>query len=285
MEVAVVQDRLMGLDELDTAYQDRGLYFGDGVYEVLRSYGGRLFALQEHMDRFARSVSAIGIEGVDIGWVQSQVIRAFNASGLEDARIYFHVTRGWGPRELYGPRIQGPTFLLTVTAIEDARAQKEQGIKVSTYPDLRWRRCDIKSLNLLPNVMARRDAMAKGCQEAILVDNLGMITEGAASAFFGVFQSKTGQYFLQTAPLTANILPSVTRAYVMRAAQELGIQVVERQFSPEQAKSAKELIMAVTTKDVVPIVQFDGCRVGDGSPGHITLRLAEQFRRFTHQAC
>lgn len=283
MDVAVVQDRLVSLDELDPAYLDRGLYFGDGVYEVLRSYNGRLFALQEHMARFARSLDAIGIDHIDLGWVEQQVVRAFEASRLADARIYFHVTRGFGPRELYCTEMGQPRFFLTVSHVGDSTKQKQEGIAVSTYPDLRWRRCDIKSLNLLANVLARRDAVAKGSQEAVLVDQHGLITEGAASAFFGVFES-SGHYYLQTAPLTANILPSVTRLYIIRAAKELGIPVIEAQFSPDQAACAKELFIAVTTKDIVPVVRFDGSVVGDGAPGHVTVRLAQQFKGFTQRS-
>ncbi|MBP8302798.1 MAG: aminotransferase class IV [Phycisphaerae bacterium] len=284
MQIAMIQDRIVPFDDLDPVYLDRGLYFGDGVYEVLRTYHGIPFALEEHLDRFSASLAAVGIEGVERARVRAAVLQALEASGLAQAKVYFHVTRGMGPRDLFGKGPHEPTFFLTVMELGDSSADKARGIRVSTYPDLRWKRCDIKSLNLLPNVLARRDALHKGCDEAILVNESGLITEGAASSFFAVLERSTGaggtEPFLQTAPLTANILPSVTRLFLIRAARELGIPVLEEQLTPEQAAGAKELIMAVTTKDVVPIVQFDGHPIGAGAPGPVTLDLAQAFKGF-----
>jgi D-alanine transaminase len=286
MQMAMLQDRMIPLTELDPVHLDRGLYYGDGVYEVLRSYNGKLFALDEHLRRFARSLTAIGIEGVDLSQVRSRVVGAFQASGLANAKIYFHITRGCGSRDLFPKARLEPTFFLTVMELGDSSADKTQGIAVSTFPDLRWRRCDIKSLNLLPNVLARRDAMEKGCDEAILVNESGLITEGAASSFFGVFERSAGpkgrkESYLQTAPLTANILPSVTRMLVIQEARDLGIPLVEQQFTPDQAKGARELIMAVTTRDIVPIVRFEGQPIGDGAPGPVAGRLALEFKKLT----
>ncbi len=286
MQIAMIQDGMIPLNEVNPVYLDRGLYFGDGVYEVLRTYNGRIFALEEHLRRFANSLSAVDIKGVDLGQVRSKVVGAFQASGLANTKIYFHITRGCGARDLFTKAPLEPTFFLTVRELGDSSAEKAKGIAVSTFPDLRWKRCDIKSLNLLPNVLARRDAIQKGSDEAILVNESGLITEGAASSFFGVFEGLAGSrgrkaYHLQTAPLTANILPSVTRMFVIQAARDLGIQVLEQQFTPDQARAAKELIMAVTTKDIVPIVRFDGQAIGDGVPGPIALRLAQAFKQFT----
>jgi D-alanine transaminase len=287
MQIATVQDQMIPFADLDPAYLDRGLYFGDGVYEVLRSYDGRLFALDEHLKRFANSLVAVAIEGIDLAQIATKVNAAFKASKLANAKIYFHVTRGRGSRDAFpkGSRLE-PTFFLTVTDLGDSSAEKARGIAVSTFPDQRWKRCDIKSLNLLPNVLAKRDAVLKGCDEAILVNDSGLITEGAASSFFGLFErpgkSAGGKsVYLQTSPLTANILPSVTRMFLIRAAQNLDIPVVEEQFTPSRAREAKELIMAVTTRDLVPIVRFEGQAIGDGTCGPVTLRLADEFQKFT----
>jgi D-alanine transaminase len=169
-----------------------------------------------------------------------------------------------------------PNFFLTITELPDDTEEKSKGIAISTYPDWRWKRCDIKSLNLLPGVLARRDAAQKDCAEAILVDQAGFITEGAASAFFAVF----GQT-LQTAPLTANILPSITRKFVIEAAKNIGLKIIEESFTPQQASRADELFIAVTTKDVVPVVRFDDKSIGGGKPGKYTKLLSEKFRSFT----
>jgi len=275
MQVAMIQDKIMPVEELGPAYLDRGVFFGDGVYEVVRSYNGRIFSLDEHIQRFARSLAAIEITGIEIDRVRRRVQKAFSAAGIENAKIYFHATRGSGLRSHVCDEGLAPNFFLTVTELEDKPEVKTNGIAVSTYPDLRWKRCDIKSLNLLPNVLARMDAEKKGCEEAVFVDDDGFITEGAASGFLAVFGDR-----LHTAPLTANILPSITRMFVIKAAGNIGMEVVEESFTAEQAGGADELFLAVTTKDIVPVVRFDDKTIREGRPGKYTRLLAEEFRSF-----
>jgi D-alanine transaminase len=276
MQIAMVQDKIMPIGELELVYLDRGLFFGDGVYEVVRSYNGRIFALDEHLQRFAGSLAAVDIVSVDIDKIRYEVKRAFEAAGIANAKIYFHITRGSALRSHVWDDSLEPNFFLTVTELEDDTQARNEGIAVSIHPDWRWKRCDIKSLNLLPNVLARRDASQQGCDEAIFVDENGLITEGAGSAFFAVFGAK-----LQTAPLTANILPSITRKYVIKAGENIGLEVTEESLTPQKAGKADELFIAVTTKDVVPVVQFDHNTIGDGKPGKYTKLLIEEFRLFT----
>lgn len=276
MKLAMLNDRIVPIDSLDPIYFDRGIYFGDGVYEVLRSYHGKLFALDDHLARFARSLAEVRINSVDIDHIRSRVERAFTTSGLPDAKIYFHITRGSAPRNHVWNADLEPNFFLTVSELPDDTRDKAEGIAVSTHPDWRWKRCDIKSLNLLANVLARQDATDKGCEEAILVDDAGLITEGSGSGFFGIL----GQT-LRTAPLSANILPSITRKFVVQAARNLGMDVVEKCLTPQEAASASELFIVVTTKDIVPVVKFDGTAIGDGKPGPQTAALIAEFRKFT----
>jgi D-alanine transaminase len=264
------------LGELDRGYLDRGLYFGDGVYEVVRSYDGRIFALAEHLQRFANSLAGIGITGVDVDVIRGRVQDVFSQAGIANAKIYFHITRGAGLRNHVCDADLEPNFLLTVTELPDDTEAKTKGIAVSTHPDWRWKRCDIKSLNLLPNVLARLDAARKGCEEAIFVDEAGLITEGAASALFAVLQDA-----LHTAPLTANILPSITRKFVIEAAEKTDLKVVEESLTPHQATAADELFIAVTTKDIVPVVKFDDKTIANGKPGRYTKMLMKEFSRFT----
>ena len=274
MQLAMIQDRIVGYDELDEAYLDRGTYFGDGVYEVLRSYGGKIFRLDEHLERFARSLGEIGIEGVDIGEVRAKIVTAFNRASIDEAKIYFHITRGAGPRNHVMAGEMKPSFFLTVTELGDFSAEKERGIKVCTCPDLRWKRCDIKSLNLLPNVLARLDAEKKGCGEAILVNEAGEITEGSAAAFFAIF---AGEKKLVTRPLGKEILPSITRQVVEQVAVNAGLTVVEKAVTPDEAKGADELFIAVTTKDIVPVVEFDGVEIAGGKVGQFTKALMREI--------
>jgi len=276
MQIAMINDKIVPVDELEPAYLDRGTYFGDGVYEVLRSYDGKIFALVEHLQRFANSLAAIKIDGVEIDRIRTRVRKAFEAAGISDAKIYFHITRGSVPRDHnWEPALQ-PNFFLTVTEAPDDTEEKSKGIAVSTHPDWRWKRCDIKSLNLLANVLARYDAVQKGCGEAIFVDEAGFVTEGAASTLFTI----NGQT-VQTTPLTANILPSITRKFAIEAGRNIGLEIVEKSLTPQQAACSDELFIAVTTKDIVPVVKFDERVIGDGMPGKYTKLLIEEFRSFT----
>jgi len=271
----MIQEKIVPLEQLEPAYLDRGIFFGDGVYEVVRSYNGKIFALDKHLQRFIRSLTEIGIKTIDIAQVRTQIERGFEAASISNAKIYFHITRGSGFRDHVGTDDLKPNFFLTITELPNVTEEKTKGIAVSTHPDWRWKRCDIKSLNLLPNVLARQDAMRKGCAEAIFVDDAGLITEGAASAFFSIF----GQT-LQTAPLTANILPSITRKFTLQAGKKIGLEAVEKSLTPEQARSADELFIAVTTKDVVPVVRFNDKVISDGKPGRYTKLLIQEFQKF-----
>jgi D-alanine transaminase len=263
-------------EELEPVYFDRGMFFGDGVYEVLRSYDGKLFALEEHLERFAHSLAGIELAGVDLGLIRSRIQRAFDAAGIANAMIYFHITRGSAPRNrVWDPSLE-PNFFLTVSELHDKPEDKAKGIAVSTFPDWRWKRCDIKSLNLLPNVLACTSAARKGCAEAIFVDEAGLITEGAGSAFFAIRGRS-----LQTAPLTANILPSITRQFTIKAGRNIGLEIIEESLTPEQAAGSDELLVASTTKDVTGVVRFDDKPIGDGTPGKYTKLLAQEFRSFT----
>ena len=276
MHIAMIQDKIVSAKELEPVYFDRGMFFGDGVYEVMRSYDGKIFALEEHLQRFVGSLSAVKISGVDIDSIRSRVLKAFDAAGITNAKIYFHITRGSQPRDRVWNAALEPNFFLTVSEVADNTEKKTQGIAVSTHPDWRWKRCDIKSLNLLANVLAATDAARKGCDEAILVDESGLITEGAGSAFFAV----RGQT-LQTAPLSANILPSITRDFAIKAGRNIGLEVVEESLTVEQAVGSDELLIASTTQDTVAVVRFDGKVIGDGKPGKYTKLLAREFLSFT----
>jgi D-alanine transaminase len=279
MQIAMIQDKIVPLAELDQAHMDRGTYFGDGVYEVVRSYGGHLFALAEHLERFNRSLRAIGITGVDIGEIDQHVERAYESASIADAKVYFHITRGSHPRSHVPNKDLKPNFFLTVTQLPDDSYQKADGIAVSTYPDLRWKRCDIKSLNLLPNVLARLDAEKKGCAEAVLVAETGEITEGSGSAFFAVSHREKK---LLTRPLGRRVLPSITRKFVMQLAPQAGLAPLEKPITPAGAQAAEELFIAVTTRDIVPVVEFDGAKIGNGKPGQYTKLLMAAFAKLVN---
>ena len=276
MQIAMIQDKIVPVEELEPVCLDRGIFFGDGVYEVVRSYDGKIFALEEHLQRFTNSLTAIGIVGVDIDQIRRRVRKAFDAAGISNAKIYFHITRGSALRNYVWDSDLEPNFFLTVTELEDDSEAKTKGIVVSTHPDWRWKRCEVKSLNLLANVLARQEAVNKGCAEAILVDEKGFITEGASSAFFAIL-GRT----LQTAALTANILPSITRKFVIMAGKNIGLETMEKSLTPQQASGADELFIASTKNDIIPVVGFDEKLIRDGDPGKYTKLLIHEFHSFT----
>jgi D-alanine transaminase len=275
MQIAMINDKVMAMSEVGPEYMDRGIFFGDGVYEVLRSYNGKIFAFEEHLERFTNSLEAIEITGVDMGQVRSKVKKAFDKAAISNAKIYFHITRGSGPRDHTAGKDLKPNFFLTITELKEDLKLKTEGVSVSIYPDLRWKRCDIKSLNLLANVLAKNDAAKKDCWEAIFVNDVGLVTEGSSSAFFAIMGDK-----LQTSELSTHILPSITRKFVIKAARNIGLKIVEESLTPVQARTAAELFLGVTTKDIVPVVRFDGQAIGDGRPGRWTKALIEEFKKF-----
>lgn len=276
MQLAMIQDRIVPLEQLDPAWTDRGTYFGDGVYEVVRSYNGRIFALQDHLERLRNSLAETKITGIEIDAVREKVLCAFEQAEIADARIYFHITRGLQPRDHLPVENLKPNFFLTVAEIHDFTIEKRDGVKVCTQPDLRWKRCDIKSLNLLPNVLAHMEAAEKGCAEAILVNEKGQITEGSSSAFFAVYADTKE---LVARPLGAEILPSITRRHVIQIAPNVGLKVVEKPIAASDAPKSDELFIASTTKDIIPVVKFDGAKIADGTPGPYTKALITQFQK------
>jgi D-alanine transaminase len=254
---------------------DRGFLFGDAVYEVVRSYRGRLWCFQRHMDRLARSLAEVDMAGVDVEAIGRAIKETYAASRLPDALIYLQVTRGVAPRAHHYSTEMTPTVLITVRDITSAVGTVDpNGMTAITAPDLRWRRCDIKSTNLLPNILAKTKAHDAGAYEAILVHPDGYVTEGSSTSVFWVRGTAAC-----TTPLGPEILPSITRGIVIEIARDEGLPVVEEHCPIEQFRKADEIFLASTTPEVCPIIALDGVRVGDGKAGPITLRLREAFGR------
>ena len=265
-ELALVNDDLMPLADAVIGIHDGGVYFGDGIYEVLRLCHGRLFARQAHMDRFAYSLAEMGMsDRVDLGWVNRKIDQALDATCLTDALVYFQVSRSRPQRSLVIPDDWQPQFLLT---LRENLPRRGETIRVVSRPDIRWKRCDIKSLNLLANVMAKQAARQAGADDAILVDEKGGITESTSSSVMMIDHQK-----LWTAPLTANILASVTRNFLLGWAARLGLEVCERSFTVKQALAAEELFVVGTSSEVLAITEMDGQTIAEGEKGKMATRF------------
>ncbi|MBI2806580.1 MAG: aminotransferase class IV [Planctomycetes bacterium] len=267
--LANLHGKIMPLDEVTISPLDRGFIFGDAVYEVLRIYAGKPFLEQEHFDRFTRGLSELRITGVDMPRMRRRMHETIQAGGFTESMVYLQVTRGAAPRKHAFPKDATPLELLWVQEYHDTyRPLCQSGCAVITHPDLRWHRADIKSTNLLGNVIANQAATEAGCAEAILYLPDGTLTEASHSSFFAV---KHGQ--LHTTPLKANVLPSITRNYTVKLCGQANIDVIERNLQRGELDDADELFLVGTTCEVLPIISVDGKPVQGGQPGPVTRRL------------
>jgi D-alanine transaminase len=267
--LANLHGKILPLSEVTISPLDRGFLFGDAVYEVLRVYQGKPWLEQEHFDRFDRSIKEIKIFGIDIPRMRQRMHETIKAGGFTEAIVYLQVTRGAAPRKHAFPKDVPPLELLWVQEYPDSyRPLCQTGCGVITFPDLRWHRADIKSTNLLGNVLANQASAEAGCAEALLYLPDGTMTEASHSTFFFV---KNNQ--LHTTPLKANVLPSITRAYTLKLAHLANVEVVERNLRREELLNADELFLLGTTCEVLPIVTVDGKPIKGGQPGPLTRRL------------
>ncbi len=272
-EVIYLNGRRVAQGEACVSIDDRGFLFGDAVYEVLRAYHGRIWGAERHYRRLARSLGEVEITGVNLAGLQGVVAQALAESEFADANIYVHITRGAEPRSLAYHEGLVPTVLVMVRdtgqLIDPSFCQ---GVRAITLPDLRWKRCDIKSTNLLPNALARQAARRAGAYEAILYDAEGRITEAASMSVFG---AEGGA--LYTSPAGPEILPSVTREFILEIAQELGIPVRFAHLPREQFARLEEIFLSSTSHEVCPVLALDGKPVGTGAVGPVARRIRARF--------
>jgi D-alanine transaminase len=272
-EIVYFNGEYLPKSEVRISPDDRGFLFADGIYEVVRMYDGIAFGMQDHVDRLASGMSAIGIRGVDASVMADVCDELIGRNDLQgrDAVVYIQITRGEAPRTHHFP---DPPVPPTVYANAWAFIQTTDptvGVKVVTAPDHRWTRCDIKSVSLLPNCMAAQQAAEAGAYEAVLV-RAGMVIEGTRSSLLGVVRGE-----VRTAPESNYILPSITRAVALDLCRAEGIPVAERPMTLDEFGAADELFLAGTTSEIMPIVEVDGSPVSNGQPGPIATRLALAF--------
>jgi len=271
--VAFVNGAFMPLAEAKVSIEDRGFQFGDGIYEVIRTYGGRPFSLEAHLARLERSATALDLtQPYSRAEWTDHILEGIKRADYPEAKIYLQITRGVAPRDHAYPAEGTPTVVMTVREFHPLdRSVQAAGVEAMTTEDIRWGRCDIKSLNLLANVLARQKVKQAQVFEAILI-NTGLVTEGAISNVM-VVQGET----VVTAPEGPRILSGVTRAVVLELARNEGLPIQERFISQAELYGADEIFLAGTTVEVLAVVRVDGKIIGDGRPGPITQRLAAGF--------
>ena len=268
--------RFLESSEAAISALDRGFIFGDGVYEVWRVVRGQLFEAARHQQRLERGLRELRITRPVDGTLERITAigeRLLKDNGLAsgEATLYVEITRGSAPRTHNFPL---PGTAPTMFAMASAFAPSEtrfSGTKVITQPDVRWLRCDLKTVQLLPNVLARQAATEAGASEAIFVRD-GVITEGTHTTAFGVIDG-----VLRTHPANHLVLPGVTREIVIESARAHGIEVREQAIGIDELARATELFLTGTTTDVTPVVSLDGRAVGGGAPGPIARVLLDRL--------
>lgn len=272
--IVLTQKSFAHKDKLAYPFEERGLQFGDGVYEVIRIYEGRTHLLREHIERLFLSAEAIDIK---LDYTVEELISLLEKLILEnemtsDGKIYLQVTRGSARRDHVFPADSvEPNFYAYIEEFPRNLANLQKGVSVITTEDIRWDLCYIKSLNLLPNVLAKQSAKEQGSFEALLHKD-GLVTEASSA---NVFLVKDGKIY--THPATNQILRGCVRMKVIDFAKNLDIPVIEESFSLEDIKSADEMFLTSTTAEVMPIVSVDGEQVADGKPGEITRKLQAAY--------
>lgn len=274
--MAYVNGRYRPHAEAAVHVEDRGYQFADGVYEVVAIHRRRFVDEHPHLDRLDRSLDALRIDWPMSRAALRQVMRELvRRNAVDEGLIYIQVTRGVAPRGHAFPRPQvAPGLVMTTRrAWSVPIAALREGVSVVSVPDLRWARCDIKSISLLPNVLGKQAAVEAGAYEAWHIDASGVITEGSSTNAWIV----TRQGRVVTHPPGPQILNGVTRSTVLRLASESQIGVEERPFTLEELKMAREAFLTSTSSHVLPVTQVDGQPIGDGRPGEIALRLRELY--------
>ncbi len=268
--IAYVNGTFSPIARAVVSVEDRGFQFGDGVYEVLRTCNGRLHAVDAHLRRLFRSLDAIELKHRFTAAGLTRVIReAVQRGGFKNSLVYLQITRGATRRMKEFPKGVPPTLVITVRELElPSPALRAHGAKIMTTADIRWMHCDVKSICLLPNVLASHKAKAAGCFEALFVAKDGSLTECASSNICIV---KNG--IIATPPNSANILGGITREEVIAVARKHRLPIRERRVTLKELLAADEAFLTGTTTEILPVVQVDRRRIANGRPGPVTARL------------
>ncbi len=274
--IAYVDGVYQSIDMPGIHVEDRGYQFADGVYEVCAVHNARPVDEEAHLDRLERSLAELGITAPMSRAAMKIVVRETLARNrIRNGIVYMQVTRGVASREHNYPAGLKPVLVVTARHTDPARRASvlRDGISVVTVPDQRWARCDIKSISLLPNVLARQAAKDRGVQEAWQVDADGMVTEGAATNAWII----DGAGVLRTRSADAGILNGIVRQTIIGLLDELGLTFEERAFSVEEALSAHECFSTASTLAVFPVVNIDGKNIGDGKPGAVARQIVNRY--------
>ena len=273
-ELAYVNGKFCPIANAKVSIEDRGFQFGDGVYEVIVAYEGQVFLLAPHMKRLRRSAAAIGFDyDFDANPLEPIIEQGLKRCRLREATIYVQLTRGAGVRSHVIPDGLTPTVVMTFRRRPDVPDElRERGAKVMTTLDTRWINCYIKAITLLPNLLAKNEALQKGYDDAVFASPSGQVRECTAANLFVVYH---GNLLIPTR--TEYVLHGVTQAFAIECAELLGIRAEERGITIDMMCGADEVFMSGTTVEILGITEIDGQPVGDGQVGPITEQLYAEF--------
>ena len=274
METAYLNGKLIPKNEISISPDDRGFIFADGIYEVVRWYEGFFYDMTSHVTRLKRSLRELRINWADADLFPSIASDLIKVNKLENqpAIVYLQVTRGVARRTHFFPSPEvAPTVYADAWGFVPDSQSKESGIKVMLKEDIRWSRCDIKSVALLPNTLSFQEAYENGLKECIFVRN-GIITEGSHSNIFFVIDNT-----LFTHPESNYVLSGVTRKNILRIAKESGIKIREEAVQENRIRFVREAFISNTSAEVTPVIDLGGNTLGDGVPGPVTRLIREKF--------
>lgn len=281
--IVYVNGRYQPWGQAQVHAEDRGFQFGDAVYEVCEVRGGRLIDEVRHMERLKRSLSELKITEPMTRGAWARVMReTIRRNRVVDGSLYLQVSRGARPRDfIFSDATMTPTVVCLARPVKPARRDASaQGIALRSMPDIRWGRCDIKTVMLLPSSLAKEAAAEIGANEALMVDDKGFVTEGASSNAW-IIDDK-GR--LITRPASNEILRGVTRTTLIDLLKKEGIELIERAFTVEEAKKAREVFITSATSIVTPVIRIDDTPIGNGAPGLTASRLREVFHTVAERA-
>jgi D-alanine transaminase len=274
-ELAYVNGVFGPIGEATVSIEDRGFVFGDGIYEVVAAYNGRPFLLPEHLARLQRSADAIGLDLSRIPRpLEPVILEGLRRSGPGDTLVYIQITRGVAPRSHTIPEGVTPTVVMTFRPLHGVPEEmRRRGLRVITTVDKRWSSCYVKAITLLPNILAKQEALRRGCDDAIFITPTGEVRECTAANLFIVHGGA-----ITIPPRTESILHGVTQGFLLTCAGALGLNVREQVCDLEALRTADEVIMSGTTVEVLAVTSIDDQPVGTGSVGPITRRLYDELQ-------
>lgn len=276
-ELAYLNGKFMPIAEAMVPIEDRGYQFGDAVYEVVNSYNGKPFGLEEHLDRLERSLKELLFPPVSREDIRGAMVEILNRSGMDRASVYLQISRGVVPRNHAFTEAKNVQVVMTVRGVKEVpEGLRINGATAITIRDTRWGRCDIKTVQLLPNCLAKQKAIEAGVYDAIFVTGKGIVRETTISNTFIVVDGN-----VITHPANHNILNGITRIMTVDCCKELNFPIEERFYTIDEMFSADEVFFSGTTIEVLPIVKIDDRTIADGKPGPITQRLYETLHAKT----